>query len=77
MSEVVAFDGPVPWEVLAKELWPGEDDRNLLRRKLDVNLSRLRKKLRDARIRPDLVRSDGFGHVELFLHDGDRVEDRT
>mgnify|MGYP002632646829 CR=1 FL=1 len=77
VSEVVAFDGPVPWEVLARELWPGEDDRNLLRRKLDVNLSRLRKKLREARIRPDLVRSDGFGHVELFLHDGDRVEDRT
>ena len=77
VSEVVAFDGPVPWEVLARELWPGEDDRNLLRRKLDVNLSRLRKKLREANIRPDLVRSDGFGHVELFLHDGDAVDDRT
>ena len=77
VSEVVAFDGPVPWEVLARELWPDEDDRNLLRRKLDVNLYRLRKKLRDAGVRPDLVRSDGFGHVELFLHSGDVVEDRT
>ena len=31
----------------------------------------------DAQIRPDLIRSDGFGKVELFLLDGDRVEDRT
>lgn len=73
----MVFDGPVPWEVLAQELWGDEDDRHLLRRKLDVNLSRLRKKLRDAGIRSDLVRADGFGHFELFLMDGDKVEDRT
>lgn len=77
VSEVVSFDGPVPWEVLAKELWPGEDDSHVLRHKLDVTLSRLRSRLREAGVRPDLVRSDGFGHVELFLHDGDEVEDRT
>ncbi len=77
VSEVVAFDGPVPWKVLARELWSQEDDEHLLRRKLDVSLSRLRAKLRAAGIRPDLVRSDGFGHLELFLHEGDRVEDRT
>lgn len=77
VSEVVAFDGPVSWEVLAKELWPDEDDVHLLRHKLDVTLSRLRSRLREARVRPDLVRSDGFGKVELFLLDGDRVEDRT
>jgi hypothetical protein len=77
ISEVVAFDGPVPWRVLAQELWSDEDHPHLLRRKLDVNLSRLRSKLRDAGIRPDLVRSDGLGHIELFLHEGDKVEDRT
>ncbi len=77
VSEVVAFDGPVPWTVLAKELWPQEDDVHLLRRKLDVSLSRLRSKLRAADVRPDLVRSDGFGHLELFLYEGDQVEDRT
>lgn len=76
VCEVVAFDGPVPWEVLAGELWPEEDDTHLLRHKLDVTLSRLRSRLRDAGIRPDLIRSDGFGKVELFLHEGDRVEDR-
>lgn len=77
VSEVVTFDGPVPWEVLARELWSAEDDVHLLRHKLDVTLSRLRARLREAGMRPDLVRSDGFGHVEIFLHDGDRVEDRT
>ena len=77
MSEIVAFDGPVPWEMLARELWPDEDDTHLLRHKLDVTLFRLRSRLREARVRPDLVRSDGFGKVELFLLDGDRVEDRT
>ena len=77
VSEVVAFDGPVPWEVLAREIWPEEDDPQLLRHKLDVNLSRLRARLREAGLRPDVVRSDGFGHVELFLHDGDVVDDRA
>ncbi len=77
LSEVVAFDGPVAWQVLARELWPGESDEHLLRRKLDVNLSRFRRRLREAGIRSDLVRSDGKGHVELFLHDGDTVEDFT
>lgn len=77
LSEVVAFGGPVPWAVLAGELCPDEDDPHLLRRKLDVNLSRLRRRLREGGIRQDLVRSDGFGHVELFLHSGDAVEDRT
>ena len=37
VSEVVAFDGPVPWQVLGRELWPREDDDHLLRRKLDVS----------------------------------------
>lgn len=77
VSEIVVFGGPVGWEVLARELWPDEDDPHLLRHKLDVTLSRLRGRLREGRVRPDLIRSDGFGKVELFLLDGDRVEDRT
>lgn len=77
VSEVVAFARPVPWEILARELWPEEDDPHLLRHKLDVNLSRLRAKLREGGVRPDVVRSDGFGHVELFLHEGDEIEDRA
>lgn len=77
LSEIVAFAGPVPWEVLSRELWPEEDDVHLLRHKLDVTLSRLRSRLREGGVRPDLIRSDGFGNVELFLHEGDRVQDRT
>ncbi len=77
VSEVVVFGRPVPWEVLARELWPDEDDPHLLRHKLDVNLSRLRARLREGGVRPDVIRSDGFGHVELFLRDGDEVEDRA
>ncbi len=77
ISEIVAFDGPVGWEVLAGELWPDEDDVHLLRRKLDVTLSRRRARLREAGIRADLVRSDGLGKLELFLHDGDTGQDRT
>ncbi len=77
LSELVSFGQPVAWQVLAGELWPDESDVHQLRRKLDVNLSRLRRKLRDSGIRHDLVRADGFGHFELFLHDGDRVEDQS
>ena len=77
IREVVAFDGPLNWEVLARKLWPDEDDRNLLCRKLEVTLYRLRKTLRGSNIRPDLARSDGFGQVELFLHAGDVIEDRA
>ncbi len=76
VSELVSFDGPANWEAIAGEIWRGEDDRYALRRRWDVNLSRLRRKLRDARIRPDLIKANGTGHFELLLYDGDAVEDR-
>ena len=77
LSELVAFAAPVDWQMLAREVWPDEPHEPLLRRKLDVNLARLRRKLEAAGIRSDLVRADGRGHFELFLYDGDEVEDRT
>lgn len=77
LSELVVLGRPVPWEVLAGEIWPDEEDRYLLRRRWDTNLGRLRGKLRAARIRDDLLRSDRGGHVELFLHPGDVVEDEV
>ncbi len=77
ISELVAFDGPVSWEVLATEIWKGDDGLTGLRSKWDTNLARLRRKLRDARVRPDLVRSDRRGKLELVLYDGDTAEDRT
>jgi hypothetical protein len=77
LSELAAIGAPVGWEALAGELWPDEEDRDTLRRRFDISLSRLRRKLREARVRPDLVRADGFGHYELLLADGDRVVDET
>jgi hypothetical protein len=77
LSELVAMDGPAEWEVIAREVWRGEQDRHDLRKKWDVNLFRLRSKLRKAKIRSDLIRSDGCGKLELLLHADDTVVDKT
>ncbi len=78
MSELVSFEGPASWHVIAREIWRDErEDRMALRRKWDVNLSRLRRKLREAGVRGDLVRADGLGNFELLLYDSDIAHDRT
>ncbi len=77
VSELVALGGPAPWRVLAELMWPGEDDFELLRSRFDVTLSRLRRKLKEARVRTDLVHTDGAGQVELLLYPDDHVDDRT
>jgi hypothetical protein len=75
VSELVALGGPVRWQLLAEEVWGKELDATTLRNRLDVALVRLRRTLRDGRLRPDLVRMTGTGHIELLLHPLDRVED--
>jgi pSer/pThr/pTyr-binding forkhead associated (FHA) protein len=77
VSELVAMGGPVPWDVLAQELWPGVHKRALLRRRLDVTLNRLRRRLQQGGVRRDLVRSDGAGSIELLLEPHDAVLDAT
>ena len=77
VSELVSFDGPVGWQVLAAELWPEGADPQVLRGRLDANLSRLRRKLRASGLRTDLVRTDGAGQVELILYARDTAQDRT
>jgi hypothetical protein len=77
LSELVALGGPASWEVVASELWRGESDRLVLRRRWDVGLTRLRRRLEAGRVRPDLVRADGSGQVELVVYPEDVVEDRT
>lgn len=74
LSELVAFGVPAPWATVACEIWPDEEP-DAVRAKWDVNLGRLRKKLEDARIRGDLVYSDGRGNVELRLERGDVARD--
>jgi hypothetical protein len=77
LSELVTFGGPTPWLTIAREIWRDDDDTVALRRKWDVNLSRLRRKLRDAGVRSDLIHSDGSGHFQLLLYEGDAVRDEA
>lgn len=77
LTELGRFAAPVPWEMVARGLWRGERDRGVLRRNWDRHLKALRAKLREGGVRDDLVRADGLGNVELFLHPGDRVEDES
>lgn len=75
VSELVALGGPVRWQVLAEELWGRDEEQARLRNRLDVALARLRRLLRDGRLRSDLVRMTGTGQIELLLHPRDRVQD--
>lgn len=77
VSELVALAGPAHWKVIAGLLWPDAPEPEALRSRFDVALSRLRRKLRDARVRTDLVHTDGSGQVELLLYSHDLVTDRT
>jgi len=78
LSELVRFGTPVPWAMLAGELWSdAEADPGALRKRLDATLFRLRSRLADIGVRGDLVRATGAGQFELFLQPGDSVEDQT
>ncbi len=76
LSELAALGGPAGWEVVAREVWPDETDTWVLRKRWDVNLGRLRTRLREGGIRTDLVRAAGTGQVELVLRHNDVLEDR-
>lgn len=77
LSELASCRAPLAWEALATDLWRDERDRDQLRNRWDAVLVRLRRRLRDAGVRADLVRSDGAGHVELCLQQGDQIVDQT
>ncbi|MBX2801613.1 MAG: hypothetical protein KTR31_28305 [Myxococcales bacterium] len=76
LSELVTIGLPVSWEVIARSLW-SDADPSALRTRWDRNLHLLRSKLRAARLRSDLVRSDGTGLVEVVLVPGDVTVDET
>ncbi|MFO0557030.1 MAG: FHA domain-containing protein [Polyangiales bacterium] len=76
LSELVAFDGPVEWQVAAREVWTDGIELDELRHRWDVTLARLRAKLREAGVRADLVRSTGAGLVQLVRYPADRFDDR-
>lgn len=76
LSELVAYDGPVEWQVAAREVWTDGVELEELRHRWDVSLARLRAKLREAGVRADLVRSTGAGLVQLVRYASDRFDDR-
>ena len=76
VTELAAVQQPIAWEDLARPHWPQIDDRDALRRRWDGLLGRLRERLREIRVRTDLVAATRTGLVELVLREGDVVEDR-
>jgi len=75
LSEMAGFGAPAPWEMGAGRLWRDDVDRAELRQRWDRTLVRLRRMLSRASVRPDLVRSDGQGNIELLLRPGDELLD--
>lgn len=73
ISELALVGGPLHWEPLARELWTDGSDPHFLRRRLDAVLGRLRRKLSDAKLPLELVRSDGTGFFELVLRPEDEL----
>lgn len=77
VSELVALRGPASWEVVAREVWREEVPAPVLRSRWDTALHRLRARLRQAGVRPSLIRSDRHGFVELVPGPRDEVVDET
>jgi len=77
LSDLAVAGVPMPWRVVAEDIWPEETSPVALRRNWDAALNRLRNKLREGGIRTDLVRADRSGNFELFLRIGDIVDDQT
>jgi hypothetical protein len=75
LGELLAFGGPVRWELVARGVW-GPDEDHVLRHRLDVTLQKIRRRLEESGVRRDLVRAHRDGHLELFLHPGDQADDR-
>jgi hypothetical protein len=75
VSELVAFGSPVPWSMVAREIWGEVDNERLLRQNWDRNMRSLRARLRSVGVRDDLVRPDGHGNTELFLLPDDEIVD--
>jgi len=73
ICELASMGGTADWETLAAEIWPGAP-RHTLRRRLDVTLTRLRDRLREVGVRPELVRPCGNGVFQLVLNEQDRLE---
>ena len=77
VTELALMRAPAPWDVVAREIWGSDRDLPWLRANWDRTLRRLRHHLREADIRPDLVRADGRGNIEVYLYPGDEIVDEA
>lgn len=77
LTELAAVRQPLAWDGLAQPLWPHIAERDVLRKRWDGLLGRLRERLRAEGLPEDLVRSTRVGLVELVLQTGDVVDDRS
>ena len=77
VSELALMGVPCDWEVVAREVWPEPVDTAVLRERWDATLGRIRRRLREAGVRSDLVRATRSGQVELNLGPRDRVANES
>ncbi|MEN0065961.1 MAG: hypothetical protein AAGA48_27720, partial [Myxococcota bacterium] len=73
--ELGTIGQPVSWRDVATTVWPNHDGDERLRKRWDVMLTRLRKRLTESAIRPSLVHADGGGKVRLLLERADVFQD--
>ena len=76
ISDLVALKGPVEWTLPAREIWGRDTPEVLLRSRRDTTLSRLRRRLRCAKLCPDLIRASRSGVVELVIGPDDVLVDQ-
>jgi hypothetical protein len=77
LCELGAIGQPVYWLEAAKAVWSDGADAEALRKRWDVLMIRLRRRLERAGIRADLLRADGTGNVQLVLQPEDVFLDRS
>jgi len=77
LSEVGSVGTAIAWDQVATAIWSDTDDEHLLRRRWDSLLARLRRKLREEDIRPELIKTDGAGNIALVLNPTDELVDHS
>jgi len=77
LSELGGVGTAIAWDQVARAIWSDTDDEHLLRRRWDSLLARLRRKLREEDIRPDLIKTDGAGNIALVLNPTDELVDHS
>lgn len=75
LCELGAIAQPVHWVEVARTVWGEEKDTERLRKRWDVLLIRLRRRLAAESLRTDLVHPDGAGNIRLLLTPHDSFVD--